>query len=58
MSYEANETAAINAENKKDWDSAYYYWNECLSYVKRYDSSNKAKIEYLEMKLRDCKNRR
>lgn len=58
MSYDANETAAINAENKRDWDSAYYYWNECLSYVKRYDPSNKAKIEYLEMKLKDCKARR
>ena len=57
MSYDANQVAAENAERNERWDDAFYYWNECLSYVKRYDPDNSSKISYLEMKMKDCKSR-
>ncbi len=57
MGYEADQIAAENAESEGHWDLAYYHWNNCLAYVKRNEPEKKDKIEYLEMKMRDCKSR-
>ncbi len=57
MGYAGNQEAAEKAEREGRWDDAYYYWNQCLAYVLRYEPENSAKISYLEMKMRDCKKR-
>jgi len=57
MGYQANEDAAYAAEQKKEWRKAYGLWNECLSYMHRYDPNNKQKIEFIEMKIEDCRKR-
>jgi hypothetical protein len=57
MGYQANEDAAYNAESNGEWRRALGFWQECLAYVERYDSSNREKIQFIEMKIQDCRNR-